>query len=372
MIKKENVLDSANRRKAQGLEQLLAMRQRVEQADALPEQSVEPTHLSIVHIAPDPFQPRRAMPDVLRARWCAGEDLRAILAEWERVAQALLNERGYDTRWGEWIEPDLNAELLPDLSTAHPHLRMWNDLLRLAGSIFRDGLAVPISVYQDGSAYRLLMGERRLLAFCLLTWMGYDGFQHIPALVAPRYDPVQQAVENGARKDLNAIGVARQLAVLLMSFNGIQVEGSTQPAQGWYAQAYDLRVPRGYADALATVLGLSHTRQISQYRDLLTLPKPVWNWADEFSWPEGKLRALRQKATSDEQLIQLAQAEVALALGSAKRAAPTVAQRVSKAAGSAEKALERVITLDDKALRAMGESQRRHLRELAQALLKRL
>lgn len=358
--------------KARSLQELAQASAAPERGRPAPEQAVEPVDLPISHVWPDPAQPRRAMPDKLRERWCAGENIFNVLTDWEHIASSLLRERGHNLAWEAWLEYDADAAPLPDLSTAHPQLRLWDQLLRLAGSIARDGLAVPVSAYRLLGGYRLLMGERRLLAFLLLTWLGYPGFDHIPAIVVERYDPRQQAIENGVRRDLNAIGIARQLAVLLMDFNTVQIPYRDQPGQEWYAQAYELRVPRGYADALITTLGLANTRQISQYRDLLLLPGPVWNWADEFSWTEGKLRALRAKASSDEELIQLAQGEVARELGASKRIAPSVPQRAARAASRIERALERAIGLDDSLFDAMEDVQKRYLRSLAQDLLKRL
>lgn len=337
---------------------------------ALEPQAVEPTDLPIGQIAPDPIQPRRAMPDLYRARWCAGELAPDVLAEWSREAAVQRDALGYSTPWGAWLTPPDDLTLIDPSLKMPPALRLWLDLLRLAGSIYRDGLAVPVTVYQDTHGYRLLMGERRLLAFWLLYEMGYDQFAYIPAIVRDGYNPVAQAAENGARRNLNAISVARQLAVLLMVVNGLDVGGDTAQAdQAWYAQALDLQVPPGEGEALATVLGLKNPRQISHYRRLLALPRVVWTWADEFDWTEGKIRGLVNRAAHDDALIALAQAEATKELGGTPRSI-SPRQRAEKVYDRLERTL--LSASEDKALDALNDGQRRRLRDLANTLLKRL
>lgn len=333
--------------------------------------AVEPTDLPIGQIAPDPIQPRRALPDLYRARWCAGELLPDVLAEWGHEAAVQRDALGFSTPWEAWLHLDDTPLIDPSLKMP-PALRLWLDLLRLAGSIYRDGLAVPITVYQDARGYRLLMGERRLLAFWLLYEMGYDQFAHIPALVRDSYNPIAQAAENGARRNLNAISIARQLAVLLMVVNGIDVGNDTAQAnQAWYAQALDLQVPSGEGEALATVLGLKNPRQISHYRRLLALPRVVWNWADEFDWTEGKIRGMVNRAATEDALIDLAQAEATKELGGTPKPTALPDRMSTRLYDRMERAMVATLT-NEKALQSLTDAQRRRLRDLAKDLLKRL
>lgn len=335
------------------------------------ERAVEPVDIALARIAPDPIQPRRALPDTYRAQWCDGHPLEDVLNTWGREAAEYAVARGCDTPWYAWLEAPDDAALLDPSTPMHPMLRQWIELLRLAGSIYRDGLAVPVSVYPEGDHYRLLMGERRLLAFWLLTLFGHEAFATIPAVVTDQYDPFRQAAENGARQNLNAIGIARQLAVLLMVLNHVDIGGNGQADQAWYAQALDLQVPSGQGEAVAAVLGLSHPRQVSHYRRLLALPNVVWNWADDFDWPEGKLRGWLRKAKHDKDLIRMAQDEATRALGNAPaRPKRTPAQRTARVVDRVERALYTLS--DDKTLQALNDAQRRRLRELAKDLLKRL
>ena len=43
---------------------------------------------------------------------------------------------------------------------------------------------------------------------------------------------------------------------------------------------------------LVTVMGLKHGKQVQYHLKLLTLPREVWEAADDLSWTEGRLRPL--------------------------------------------------------------------------------
>lgn len=283
---------------------------------------VEAAGLPIRDIMPDPVQPRRAMPAELRDDWLSGIVIDEVLDAWETAALAAAIDARMPLRWKHIIDQeddptplnergdDKKEHVLPPVA-AH-----WMELVRLAGSIRQVGLEQPITVYPDGRGYRLIVGERRLLAFHLLDRMGYDGYAHIPALKRSEPGVWRQAFENGAREDLNAIAKTRQLGLLLMALNPGQWEpfdDTGQPDQEWYAQAYQLRVPYGRAEAVTTVLGLKNPRQLRLYRALLALPELVWELADEHDWPEGRLRAMVKAAKGDsDQLIRIAREEAGL------------------------------------------------------------
>jgi len=376
--KKSRMVGRARHETAVSLDDLVSAAATLERGalpDALPR---EATDIPVLDIAPDPIQPRRAMPAVLRAEWCDGIHINDILSAWERMAADELSDVGQLPPWRLWIECDADDPLpLSEDTPMHPAARLWIELLRLAGSIYRDGLAVPITIYpamNDVAPYRLQMGERRLLAYHLLGYLGYDGFEYIPALIVDAYDPVQQALENGARRNLNAIGIARQLALLLIAAHGGQVNpAGGQAEQTWYAQAAQLRVPYGQGEALAVILGLPSARMLRHYRALLALPQPVWNWADALDWTEGKLRALMRRAGGDgDRLIALAQDEALREIGRAPSRSRASIPRAVKASERVVRALETALALDEAAWEQVGHDQRRRLADLARALLKRL
>lgn len=338
----------------------------------------EPNLLDINLIRPDPVQPRRAMPAALRLEWCSGSPLGPLFAEWEQDAASDLHRFEIDPDWRSWIDGSVEPPL-DDLDPLplQANTRQYLDLIRLAVSIHQIGLEVPITVYPvEGGLYRLQAGERRVLAFHALTLFSFAGYEVIPAIIRERYDPFRQAAENGVRQDLNAIGMARQLALLLFALHGFDpfhAEDSQQAGQSWYAGAAELRVPHGKAAAVANVMGLPNIRMVQLYRQLLLLPAPVWNWADQFNWTEGRIRGLVLKAHGDpEVLIELAQAEVNRELGNANRPAPTPADRTYKQVRTTHSAMGRIVSMSDEDLRYVTAEQRRVLIDQAMRLLRRL
>ncbi|GAB4575819.1 MAG: hypothetical protein Kow0077_29200 [Anaerolineae bacterium] len=283
----------------------------------------EPVGVPIRDIMPDPLQPRRVMPNHLREAWLNGMPMEEVLHQWEVAAHTAAINAGVPLRWKHIIDQEDDLTALNESGPDHkepplpPVAEHWLDLVRLAGSIHQVGLEQPVTIYpDDGGGYRLIVGERRLLAFYLLDVQGFEGYTHIPAIKRPERHVWRQAFENGARQDLNAIGKARQLALLLMALNDgawKPFRGKGQPGRAWYAQAADLRVPYGRAEAVTTVLGLKNPRHLRRYRALLTLPEEVWQLADEHDWTEGKLRSMVQAANNDpDQLVRIARIEAGL------------------------------------------------------------
>jgi hypothetical protein len=288
-----------------------------------PAGSGEPYLLSIDQIFPDPVQPRRSMPDDLRARWIAGERVSGLLDEWQGRVSLAIRKAGLPALVGlprnyinDYQEDTPLDEVSEKTAQLPPGIAPWIELLRLAASINQAGLEQPVTAYASSEKqYVLIVGERRLLAFHVLQWIGYAGHDQIPALKRERYNIWSQAFENGARQNLNAISKARQLALLLMEMNDVwqPLEDGTQPDQAWYAQTADLRVPYGKAEAVATVLGLSGPVAIRQYRRFLRLPEEVWNLADTHNWAADKIhRILRDAGEDSYRSVRIARIEAGL------------------------------------------------------------
>lgn len=283
---------------------------------------IEPVGVPIRDILPDPVQPRRAMPPELRDAWLRGEPADKVLDRWEVLAHAAAIDAQMPLRWKHIIDQEDDPTPLNEGGPERDRRELpavaehWLDLVRLAGSIHQTGLEQPITVYRDGKGYRLIVGERRLLAYHLLDKLGYEGYTHIPAIKRAEPGVWRQAFENGARQNLNAISKARQLALLLMALNPgacAPFDGEGQPGQAWYAQAASLRVPYGRAEAVTTVLGLKNPRHLRRYRALLTLPGEVWELADEHDWTEGRLRDMIAEAGGDsDQLVRISRREAGL------------------------------------------------------------
>jgi hypothetical protein len=137
-----------------------------------------------------------------------------------------------------------------------------------------------------------------------------EGWTKIPAQMVDEVSVWRQASENNARADLNAIGKARQLAILLMDLLGergyeffaldeIIEAGSSE--REYYAQVSDgeeFRVPRGEGERLLNAMGLKNPTQIRQYRRLLRMSDDLWQQADDKNWTEGEIRKILNRNTS--------------------------------------------------------------------------
>lgn len=299
---------------------------------------------SIFSIYPDIKQPRRAVPSQVRQHW-SGEpnDIADLFNAWlkfidEERAQTGIQPFNLDSiLWAEAIETAERSEEDVDSGTREeygPVEIAFRKVVELAISIRRDGLANPVTIQRvDGTTFRLETGERRWLAFHVL--FGYFGgdegkpneaekWESIPAIIVDRFSVWRQASENAARADLNAIGRARQFAILLMDLleqQGVTFRpfetmtmpnGSDRP---YYAQAAQHRVPSGKSEMLSNGLGVSHRAAFSRCRMLLGLPDEVWTIGDNLN-------------LSEDELLRLAKLEPPeAAVAEARRIADNVASR---------------------------------------------
>lgn len=294
----------------------------IESADAN-RQSAVPVSIFAIHA--DPAQPRRSVPYAVRdaVQWRGDPShIPDIFDTWSQFVTA---ERGYPFDMRAHLEerayPDIDKTIEgPDISESHPGPLETTllKLIELAVSIYREGLTNPITVVSQGiDAYRLETGERRWLAYHLLhREFGDEKYASIAARNVPEASIWRQAAENNARANLNAISRARQLAVLIMDLRQNRMDDNFISFEEWereqqyYAQVADgdqYRLPRGTSEQLLNAMGLSHRKQIREYRALLRLPGIVWQIADDLNWTEYALRTLRQQAGDDRaKLISLA------------------------------------------------------------------
>lgn len=270
--------------------------------------------IEIGSIRPDPRQPRRQIPSALRAAWDGepGSLFRQwILAHANEVGKREDAATGFlfDRLYGVQTEMDAvyqdEAVRGPTEMSSGVYTKSLLAVVDLAAQIRAEGLINPIRVVNAADGYLIESGERRWLAFQLLHWFtGDEGWSKIPAVVAPQFSAWQQARENTARSSLNAIGMARQLALLLMDlyaaegvtflpFDDMVPPGGCDRA--YYAQVADgqtWRVPRGQGEALVGALGLKNPVQIRQYRALLSVSDTLWQVADDLDWPEQRIRQI--------------------------------------------------------------------------------
>lgn len=257
----------------------------------------------------DPKQPRRAIPINIRLHWDGNPaSVPELLRDWHLLAEkeagaaidvvALLNGEG----------DGLNSDNFP--SIAQEYLA----LVRLAQGIKADGLINPITIIESDGKLLIESGERRWLAFHLLHMHLGEQWAKIPAAKGNVNDSVwRQASENTQRRQLNPIGMGRQLSLLIMAARGTPPMASgTQYLEyedivkngasdrRFYAQVADgniHRIPRGMGERIQAAMGLS-MEQLARYRALLRLTDDelvndaLWTRADVENWSEGALREI--------------------------------------------------------------------------------
>lgn len=288
--------------------------------------------ISLNDISPDPKQPRRQIPSVVRQRWDGRSDnASALFSTW---ANGFAHETG---RQMDEIESYIDQVLEgQEISPAEVYQgqeadpkRVWGVIggslmavVNLAAEIRRDGLTNPITIVRSDSHFLIETGERRWLAFQLLNMFYPDSaaWKRIPAREVTASSVWRQASENTARTQLNAISMARQLAILLMDLHGSEnfvdfdeAVGTWVCDRAYYAQVSDgnqWRVPRGKGEQLVSAMGITNPVQLRQYRDLLRLPDEVWMLADDLNWEEGFIRRqIVERAVNESGMIALAQFE---------------------------------------------------------------
>ena len=255
--------------------------------------------VAIAELMPDRTQPRRPMPVWLRTQWDGrAETVQEAFRVWWDAAQQELG-RVIDIETYLFTDHELE-ETNPDEGEDEemPTYRKLMRLINLAYDIARRGLDTPIEVANGIIIY----GERRWLAFQLLHWFRPDSteWQQMPAIVSKEFDVWKQAAENGVHEPLNAIGIARMFAKLVMDIYGgslfqpyeaLAASGATDRA--FYAQVAEgnkFPIPSGRVQDVLTVLGLKHPSQLRQYRALLRLRDDVWMRADDEDRTENFLR----------------------------------------------------------------------------------
>jgi len=261
--------------------------------------AVKVVEIVLDRIRPDPAQPRRVLPEVIRTEFLSGHiSARQALERWEALVADEATRLGRPRPdWKTLLDRTPDDRDVEDTSVDPPgQPGPEEDLLRsivaTAATIRHGGQVSPITVVEmdGGSYYRIETGERRYWAHHWLNnWLA-DGFDQIQCIVVDNGSPWRQAAENTSREGLSALALARQTATLLLDLHGIHPDYSGPIPNDWYRQALDYRVPRGEGEALRAALGGIERAQFSRIQALLRLPDPVWELADRFRLEEKRLR----------------------------------------------------------------------------------
>lgn len=272
------------------------------EAGELPFKGLRVEYLNIDMIRPDPVQPRRILPEDLHTFLHSQKiNPRQAIREFiERVkAHARSKGRPFSNPFELITTPeDENAEAPNDLA---PEEKMLRDLLHLAVTLHQDGQVNPLTVIeikQGAMQYFIIeTGERRYWA----AWLSreYDPLERhngtIPCIIIPpnKTSPFRQAKENTSRQGLNAIAMARQVALLLLHVHGYEIPFGPV-TMDFYRQALnlDLRGKREFTDMVLSALGGISKWYLSAYKSLLALCNDAVELADKHNIEEKKLRYL--------------------------------------------------------------------------------
>lgn len=254
--------------------------------------------IAIVDIMADIRQPRRVFPAGIRGLW--GGDpagVADLLDDWRKLA-------GF-TRDATVRLVMGNGDGRDGAITGFTWVDGFVELCSLASSILREGLTNPITIVRHGDIYMIETGERRWLAHHLLVMYAHDKYKTMAARVVDKFDVYRQASENGSRRPLNAIQMARQLSLLIMDIHAHKYDFQdwdkcVDPGKcdrSFYAQVADGNTFKitGNGQRILDCTGLKSTAQISQYRALLRIDDDLWIDADEQNWPEFKIREIDQE-----------------------------------------------------------------------------
>lgn len=249
--------------------------------------------INLDFITPDPTQPRREVPPIVRKR--ARED---GVAEWQMWHQMAERQAGHEIPLKALLRGEGEGD--EHEKTGMPLVDGFMALVALAASIHEKGLVNPITVSPRGmDHYMIETGERRYQAYKLLYGvLGHKKYSKIVANTVEQVDVWRQAAENGSRKPLNAIGMARQIALLIMALNTDKDYAPFESFEGksdraFYAQVADgntHRIPKGESEKILQATGLKSRTQIAQYRALLDVDDKIWETADEDDWTENRIR----------------------------------------------------------------------------------
>lgn len=260
--------------------------------------------VNIFDVQPDPKQPRRLLPAGLRYDM----PITQILDTWFDMAQdeSRLSEKiqVVPILLGDETDRGSDDENKHKREPGHVEAGFMK-LVNLAATIRRDGgLINPVTIYRNDTGLQLETGERRWLAHHLLAYaLDEERWLKIMAREVDAPSIWRQAHENTARDDLNAISLARQLALLVMDVyreKGAQFHPYETFAvdRHFYAQVADgneYPIPRGDREKVIAAMGKSSVTQVNQYRALLRLPDDVWLMADQEDKSEKALRETLQE-----------------------------------------------------------------------------
>lgn len=218
---------------------------------------------------PDRYQPRRLLPVSLRLAFFSGEfDCYQAAAEWLALAR-------HDSGYRAEVERLLS---MGESFDAHGQIKAIT------------GSWVPAS---DGSFLFLIeTGERRFWAACLRSVE--ERRKEEPLLrveVVEKPTRQRQVLENRHAEPPSAVGMACEIAALILSEMNIQPDPAAVDEYDYFRQARLQRMPVGLWDHITPIMQLTRPRMV-QLLNILQFPSPLLELADRYRLPERVLREI--------------------------------------------------------------------------------
>ena len=218
---------------------------------------------------PDRFQPRRLLPTAIRSNFFSRKiDCYQAAAQWLSLSRT---------------DAGIQQEI---------------DLLLAMGSSFEShGQIKPITgswdSKPDGSfVFIIETGERRFWAACLQFASGQikeEPYLRVEIITSPTRQ--RQVLENRHAEPPSAVGMACEIASLILAELKIQPDLTIPDEFEYFRQARNQRMPAGLWERVMPIMQITRPRMV-QLLNILQLPTPTLEIADRHRLPERVLREI--------------------------------------------------------------------------------
>jgi len=264
----------------------------------LRDQGLRVERIAISLIRPDAAQPRRVLPELIHQAF-HNQELTPVQALKQYIEKVRIVARQKGRPFESLMDLLISTDDAKDGQQLTPLEQDLHDLTNLAMTLRSNGQVNPLTIVDcsEGAMpnYRIETGERRYWAnYIDMEFIpSYSGDGTVPCIIIPPSDTsvFRQAKENTSRAGLNAIGMARQVALLILAVHDIHPPNGCV-SHDFYRQVLDLDLrgkPEYASDILVAMGGITRQR-MSQYKLLLTLSNEAVELADQHNLDEGKLR----------------------------------------------------------------------------------
>ena len=254
--------------------------------------------IAISLIRPDAAQPRRVLPEMIHQAF-HNQELTPVQALKQYIEKVRIISRQKGRPFENLMDLLISTDETRDERELTPIERDLHDLTNLALTMRSDGQINPLTIVDCSQgampSYRIETGERRYWAnYINMEFIpGYQEDGNVPSIILPPGEGsvFRQAKENTSRAGLNAIGMARQVALLILAVHDIHPPNGPV-THDFYRQALelDLRGKPEYAADILSALGGITRQRMSQFKLLLSLSDEAIEIADQYSVDEKRLR----------------------------------------------------------------------------------